>query len=182
MSGTGIGAKKIEIINYYDRLISDMDIYVEESIKEMSPSDEPIIEETNLVKPEVEPEFGRLNEYDDISQGIFNKNQNKPFEYKFEMKCDVQNIEPIKYTNKIDYFNAVRKRSIEVIKRIQKANVEKLNTKVVKTINPQEPNDESCCLVNIGSYFLSESIKFRLLTLIFDFDFMLNEQDAQNLG
>jgi translation elongation factor EF-G len=179
MSGTGLGAKKIEIINYYDRLISDMDTYVEESIKKMSPN-EPMINQTNLVKHEfIEPEFEELNEYDDISQGVFNKNQNKPFEYNFETKCDIEKLEPIKYKNKIDYFNAVRERSIEEIKRIQKANVEKLNTKVVIS---NKPNDESCCLVNVDSFFLSESIEFRMITLIFDFDLMLNEQDVQNLG
>lgn len=161
---SGIGVQKIAIIEYYDSLIRQLDIYVEETFEKMNNFDLIVNNQINNLKNEDSEEI------DFSYKSLFDVNQAN---YNGNFKYDIKMVD-IMFTGskKVDYFNWVRHRSINELKRVQKNSLE--------TLRIHQPSCGFCFLlkINKNSQFYLE---FEVVTIILDFKVELDQKDLNFL-
>lgn len=141
---------KIVIIDYYDDLISQVDIYAEEYLEKLKKLAKNDFDGTKHKKCEdvvydlnYQPDEKRVNKEDSF---IINENIN-------------------------DYVYSERMKAIGVIKEIQKKRLEELKSSQIQPTSVEDAlfGKQFCFLLKIKDENKNLNMKFRLLTLVVDF-------------
>jgi hypothetical protein len=160
---------KVLVIDYYDNLVSDVDIYAEE-----------------LLKKTKDDEYFDLDDYvddDDDDEGMpdFSKYFYQPIEkqfedtaivkYKFDEDHELFMKDKEKRVKVKDFVHSQRMKAIEVIKAVQKQQIEHLNAakKKPKTLEEALFTNKFCFLINLEKIKRIEMPIYKLLTFIVDF-------------
>jgi hypothetical protein len=146
------------IIDYYDDLINQLDIYAEESLEKISNTDESI--DDNI--PPISIWF-KIERDPDLYKSI-EKRFDDPYHIRFKHSL------PIKCAQNVllkDFVHSERIKAINVIKEIQKERLEEVKLAAVKPTTREEAlfGKKFAFLLKIDN----TSAKFKLLTLIADF-------------
>lgn len=152
--------KKV-VIDYYDDLIAELDIYAEEVLKKLA-YDEYLDWEENDLKAD-EP---------DLYYQSIEKQFEDPYNdtYKFDDTVDNNT----KYITIKGFINSERMKAIEMIKKLQKERLDELKfTKIVPTTDKEALFGKRFgFLINVDDFdsgWKKLQIKFRLITVIVDF-------------
>lgn len=165
---------KIVIINYYDSLISDLDIYVEEFLKSLEIEKSSGGEDDALLGIENKRQSDSNesdNENDNLVDYSFDQNQivnlfekyNDEYVYEDNVEEDISKI-----TSKRDYFNLIRSKAIAEIRKIQKYNLDSL--KIDSSSNWAREDlfgNKYCFLIKMESF--QYDLNFKMLTIVVDF-------------
>ena len=161
---------KLLIVDYYDDLIRDIDIYTEEQLAKYSQDD--------LLPIESNPEYPSSVEIEGLKD---------PYKIEYKNESEI-NVTP-GWTKIIDYLNLVRSKAIEEINKAKEENLERyeLNKSKYKydRNNMSDENleemkrelfKEKFCFLIRFEKFESESTKFELVTVVTDFYLDHNER------
>lgn len=159
---------KMLIVDYYDDLIRDIDIYTEELLEKYS--------EDDLLTIEAKPKPQKLDLSDEF---VFFKNP-----YKIEYKNDLM-INVTQGSTKIhEYLNLVRSKAIEEINKAKDENLQRyeikkdkykidradLTEKKVEEMRKELFEEKFCFLVRIDNIFYEKNNNlFKLYTIVTDF-------------
>ena len=172
---------KLLIVDYYDSLISDIDIYTEQLLEKYTENDllpNEIKSDEWLIKlPTYRDSDFENKEFFEI-ESMFDPY--KEF-YRFEKKQ--ANVTP-ESTKVRDYLNLVRSKSIEEINKVKEENLsrydlnkdkykykrDELTTGIIEDMKRELFKDRYCFQIRIDSLFAKRIfIPFQLLTIVTDF-------------
>lgn len=216
----GVGAKKMAIINYYESLLNKMDAYVEKSIEKISPNDQ-INRQTSITTSRRSSSSSSSSDLSNNNNHNTNNNHhhhhhhpNQPCNFKeivynrklfsdyvSQYNMDFKHSEEdettgiqspkFKIMKKVAYFNWVRERATNELKRVQKSSLEALrlqqqqqqvttSSKTPLSLSDAIETTTNYCavVVKLKSAF---SLIFEMLTLVLDFKLDLNLADVEVL-
>jgi hypothetical protein len=172
---------KLLIVDYYDSLISDINIYTEQLLEKYTENDllpNEIKSDEWLIKlPTYRDSDFENKEFFEI-ESMFDPYKEH---YRFEKKQT--NVTP-ESTKVRDYLNLVRSKSIEEINKVKEENLsrydlnkdkykykrDELTTGIIEDMKRELFKDRYCFQIRIDRLFLkSVSIPFQLLTIVTDF-------------
>jgi hypothetical protein len=155
---------KVLAIEYYDKLVSDVDIYAEELLENTK-------DDEYLNGSVYEPDFSQ-NFYESVEKQFEDTAIDK---YKLEEEDD-----PINKVKVKDFVHSQRMRAIEAINAVQKQQVDELNAATKKPTTLEEAlfANKFCFHINFAEQGLIKP-KFKLLTFVVDF--YLDEKTIQEI-
>lgn len=162
----GINGKhpKRIVIDYYDDLISQVDIYAEDCLKKISDDDYLI-----------EAQDDNFQDLEDSTNSYYQRIE-KQFEdpYSDEYKFNEEQQPLSRCNDKVlvkDFVHSQRMKAINEIKRMQKERLEELKTMKNKPNSTEEAlfSHKFCFIVNLDEKKFLVKVKFKLLTLVVDF-------------
>lgn len=174
--------KKI-VIDYYDDLIAQVDIYAEELLETIK--DDAIVNEPSLSHKKHLEDLD-LDDQDELDKNYNNSYLYDPFEriyndpYKCKYNFDVspplppsQPPSPPRQTPLLvkDFVHSERMKAINLLKKFQKERLEELNKAIKRPSSVEEAlfGNKFCILVEVGESNKKMKMIFRLVTVVVDF-------------
>jgi hypothetical protein len=159
---------KLVIIDYYDDLISRLEIYAEETLEKMknnNNNNEHLSDDIGIVAEEIEQDLG-------LSHFSIDKRFEDPFSDKYKFDEPVKSYKGILVKN---FVHSERMKAINELKQMQKNRLEELKMTQTRPTSTEEAlfgagRSKFGFLVNIGEETkVGKKMKFRLLAVVVDF-------------